>query len=152
MSISEYARHRAVRHHAVQRAIKDGRITTTADGKIDPVEADAQWDKNTNARKSRAKVAKTKRDALTIAQTRRELASAEIREMELARLRGDLISASEVRASTFNLARTTRDRLLGIPDRIAALLASESNPAKCHEILTGEIRAAIEAIAKAAAS
>jgi hypothetical protein len=48
IGIREYARRRGVSHTAVGKAIRDGRITTEADGSIDPVKADKQWDAQTN--------------------------------------------------------------------------------------------------------
>ena len=48
VSLREYARRRGVSHTAVGKAIKDGRISVEADGSIDPVKADLQWDAQTN--------------------------------------------------------------------------------------------------------
>lgn len=48
ISLREYARRRGVSHTAVGKAIKDGRISVEADGSIDPVKADLQWDAQTN--------------------------------------------------------------------------------------------------------
>ena len=39
--------------------------------------------------------------------------------------------------------RTFRDGMLNIPDRVAAVLAAESDPARVHEILATEIRKAL---------
>ncbi len=47
MSLRAYARHRGVALSAVQKAIATGRIQTEANGTIDPVKADAQWDQHT---------------------------------------------------------------------------------------------------------
>lgn len=51
VSQRKYAEHRGVTHGAVQKAIKTGRISTDANGKIDPVKADRQWDANTDITK-----------------------------------------------------------------------------------------------------
>ncbi len=40
--------------------------------------------------------------------------------------------------------------MLNIPDRVAAVLAAESDPARVHEILTDEIRKALTEFADAA--
>lgn len=48
LSIRAYAQHRGVSHTAVAKAIKAGRISVEPDGTIDPVKADAQWEKNTS--------------------------------------------------------------------------------------------------------
>jgi hypothetical protein len=53
VSLREYARRRGVSHTAVAKAIRDQRITAEADGSIDPVKADLQWDAETNPAKRR---------------------------------------------------------------------------------------------------
>ena len=55
-----------------------------------------------------------------------------------------LVDADEMKAVAFNKARVVRDGLLNIPDRIAAVLAAETDPRKVHQILTAEIRTVLE--------
>lgn len=56
LSLRAYARHRKARgldggtHEAVRYAIKTGRITALPDGRIDPEQADAQWEQTTSPR------------------------------------------------------------------------------------------------------
>lgn len=54
-----------------------------------------------------------------------------------------LVSADEVRVASFNRFRQFRDGMLNIPDRLAAVLAAESNPRQVHELLAAEIRKAL---------
>lgn len=60
LSRRAYAEHRKAKgliggtHTAVNKALKDGRITLGADGTIDPARADAQWERATEAAKQRA--------------------------------------------------------------------------------------------------
>ena len=69
-----------------------------------------------------------------------------IRESYLARLAkiefeektAQLVSRDEVQVAAFTRARTVRDNLLNIPDRLAATLAAESDADKVHQILTGK--------------
>lgn len=56
MSVRGYARHRGVSHTAVQKAIRDGRITQRKDGKIDSGRADKQWAASTDHSKPRNSV------------------------------------------------------------------------------------------------
>ena len=53
MSRRQYAAHRGVSHTAVGKAISSGRISLEADGSIDPVTADRQWDAQTDPAKQR---------------------------------------------------------------------------------------------------
>jgi hypothetical protein len=55
LSLRAYAKHRGVSLTAVQKAIKAGRVTTTADGKIDPEKADLEWKSRTDPGKQRRK-------------------------------------------------------------------------------------------------
>lgn len=59
---------------------------------------------------------------------------------------GELISVEEVKTEAFNVARVVRNNLLNIPDRVSALLASMNDTEKIHEVLTEEIRTALEEI------
>ncbi len=49
MGYREYARHRGVTLGAVQKAIREGRITATEEKKIDSVAADRDWSLNTDS-------------------------------------------------------------------------------------------------------
>ncbi|MCA3459333.1 MAG: hypothetical protein IOD03_19310 [Methylocystis sp.] len=53
VSRRQYAAHRGVSHTAVAKALATGRITAEADGSIDPVKADRQWDAATDPAKQR---------------------------------------------------------------------------------------------------
>lgn len=53
VSRRKYAEMRGVSHTAVSKAVASGRITVEADGTIDPVKADAQWDSQTDPSKQR---------------------------------------------------------------------------------------------------
>ena len=146
LSIRAYAQHRGVSHTAVAKAIKAGRIQVEADGKIDPVKADAQWARNTlpsqnlnaGASKSAPKVATptvstlvSSREAQAPLETRatapdyqtsraiREAYAARLAKLEFEERTGKLISKAEVDVKFFQLARQLRDRLQQIPRKLA---------------------------------
>jgi hypothetical protein len=54
-----------------------------------------------------------------------------------------LVSRDEMQVAAFNRYRTFRDGMLNIPDRLAAVLAAESDPRQVHELLSTEIRKAL---------
>jgi len=54
-----------------------------------------------------------------------------------------LVSRDEMQVAAFNRYRTFRDGMLNIPDRLAAVLAAESDPSRVHELLSTEIRKAL---------
>ena len=57
---------------------------------------------------------------------------------------GKYVDADDVKVAAFNKARVVRDALLNIPERLAAMLATENDPARVHELLAVEIRMALE--------
>jgi hypothetical protein len=61
---------------------------------------------------------------------------------------GRLIEATRVRRDSYETARTVRDSMLNIPDRVAAELAAEGDATKVHARLDAEIRAALVALAE----
>lgn len=57
---------------------------------------------------------------------------------------GVYVLAAEVQLAAYNLARTTRDAVLNVPDRVAPILAAEMDPRKVAELLTTELQQALE--------
>lgn len=53
---------------------------------------------------------------------------------------GKLVPAEQVKVDAFKVARSVRDALMNIPDRVSNLLAAETDPAKVHAMLADEIR------------
>lgn len=161
---------------AVQKAIASSRITPI-NGKIDPEVADIQWAQKTDADQQargasgghpprspeksgaespapqggKAPATGDDRDGYFASKSRRELAEAQLAEIELRTKTGELVKAEDVSRATFSLHRMLRDRLLGVPDRVASIIAAESDTAKVHSILTGELRAALTEVAAALA-
>lgn len=162
-----YAKHRGVSLAAVQKAIKAGRIRTAADGKIDAVQADADWDRNTGPRQKAGNVSSTPpprtgptlaaepmAGGLDYARARavRENYMARLAKIDFEERSGKLVSRDEVQVAAFNKFRTFRDGMLNIPDRVAAVVAAESDASKVHTSLTMEIRKALLEFADAANS
>ncbi len=84
---------------------------------------------------------------LSQAQTRVNLQRETKLELENLRTRGLLIDAARERRSDFECARTVRDSMLNLPDRLHAELAAETDPARVHARLDEEIRKALAALA-----
>jgi hypothetical protein len=61
---------------------------------------------------------------------------------------GQLVSLEDVKKVAFARGRIIRDSMLNIPDRISFLLATENDASKIHEILTKEIREALEELSR----
>jgi hypothetical protein len=61
---------------------------------------------------------------------------------------GQLVSLEDVKKVAFARGRIIRDSMLNIPDRISSLLATENDASKIHEILSREIREALEELSR----
>jgi len=155
---------------AVQKAIQSGRITTTPDGKINSDVADVDWKANTRQQhQPRAAGAKAPDSTSVVAVREAEKTDSAgaggleyfraraVREGYLARLAkiefeektAKLVGRDEVKVAAFTSARLVRDNLLNIPDRLAATLAAETDAEKVHQMLTVEIRKALDELAGA---
>ncbi len=148
VSLRQYAKHRGVSHTAVEKAVKQGRIRLTPEGKIDVEAADREWSRNSspvNAPRPVSRAPEAHDGAAhgpTYAQSRavRELYLARLAKIEFEERASKLVSRDEVTVAAFTRARTVRDNLLNIPDRLSAMLAAESDPTQVHQILSDEIR------------
>jgi hypothetical protein len=154
LSQRAYARHRGVALSAVQKAISTGRISTMADGRIDSDVADGEWAANTRTRPPAARRTQSDDDGdafgaaqYTKARAVREHYQARLAKIEYEERVGSLVSKDEVQIASFNKFRQFRDAMLNIPDRIAAMLAAETDGAKCYEIIATEIRKALNEFA-----
>jgi hypothetical protein len=68
---------------------------------------------------------------------------ARLAKMDYEERAGKLVSRDETKVAAFNRYRTFRDGMLNIPDRLAAVLAAETDPRRTHELLSTEIRKAL---------
>src|SRR5262245_55117375 len=150
MSVAEYARHRGVQDRAVVVALKKNRISRTPEGWIDPVQADIDWEKNTNPRSSAANkkngaIGQAFRrmregkpapvqpvavlqppvdmDGLTRSRAVRERYAALSIKLDYEERSGKLIDKREVVTTAQIHGRILREQLLAVPDRLSAQLA-----------------------------
>ena len=159
VSQSEYARRRGCTEGAVRRAVRDGRIALF-DGKVDPVAADAQWQRNTRPRAGSAPTSEPSRPGLAperesdeggdywASKARRESAEADLAELKLAEQRGELVRAAAMRAAHAKRLAGLRESLLQIPMRLAAVLAAETSQAVCHDKLQAEIHGVLALVSE----
>ena len=168
LSLRGYAKHRGVSLKGVQKALASGRITKREDGLIDPEASDLNWARNTGPRpqpshksatasphhnvQHHAEVPARESGDPNKIETGLEYSRARaVRESYLARLTkidfeersGKLVSRDEVQIAAFNKFRQFRDRMLNIPDRLAAEAAAESDSSRVHELIAIEIRKAL---------
>ena len=80
----------------------------------------------------------------------REAYQARLAKLDYEERSGKLIEVDKVKTAAFKVARTVRDGLLNMPDRVAHELAHEADPSAVHQRLTAEIRSILEALAQPA--
>lgn len=165
---AEYARLRGVSEAAISKAISAGKITLFEGGLIHPDLADAQWYATSRAAKQQvragqpgpseaaaaaapaaaagegAQAARQRMDddlwrQLKQDEARRAKAEADTAEMKAAQLAGRLIDAP-----AFLQAVTDASAMLGaamerVADKLSGRLAAESDPARCHELISQEM-------------
>ncbi len=68
--------------------------------------------------------------------------------MEYEEKAGRLVPLEKVTVRWFNLARQLRDQLLGIPNRIDAIVAAESDRFKVNQLLSEELSRVLEEFSK----
>lgn len=83
------------------------------------------------------------------ARVRRERAEAELAELRLAELQGQLVRADDWAAALAKRAAAFREGLLQIPARLSAQLAAESDQARIHTLLEDELRQVMEQLTQA---
>lgn len=151
ISLRSYARHRGVNLSAVQRAIKDGRIATEPNGKIDPQVCDLAWDQATDPSKQR-KIVKARKvmkhaEKFAIARADTEDYKGKLFRLKFEREAGLLVEAAVVRKRAYENTRVLRESLLNLPNQLAVELAAETDPLKVINMLTLEITNCLEELA-----
>lgn len=157
MSQRAYARHRRCAISSVQEAIATKRISTLPDGQVDSDVADGEWARNTrqsappgsNRGQQEDEIDSFGASQYNKARAVREHYQARLAKLEYEEKVAKLIPADDVKVAAFNLFRRYRDHVLNLPDRLAAILAAESDAAKCYEILAVEIRKTLNEFADA---
>jgi hypothetical protein len=86
---------------------------------------------------------------LNESRARREHYQAELAKLEVDHRRNELVAADAVKKEAFSVAKTVREALINIPDRVANLLAAESDATAIHMTLTEEITQALQGLANA---
>lgn len=84
------------------------------------------------------------------ARTRREIAEANLAELREAEMQGDLIRVDAIKTTLATVFATTRDALLQLPDRLAPLMAAETDATAVHTLLHAEIHQALHHLSGAA--
>lgn len=83
----------------------------------------------------------------SVDRARREKYEADLAQMKLLELQGDLVRAVEVRAEMAKAIGQLRQNALQMPARLAPLITGEPDQAKVHAMLDAEVRTLLTAVA-----
>jgi hypothetical protein len=158
MNAAQYAKHRGVSRVQVHKYIKAGQITAKRVGnnyEIDPAVADGELSRNLNpatgGRPAAREQVPSTQGIPPLADSRaiREAYAARIIKLEYEEKAGKLVDKGELKLKLAKLHMAVRDALRTIPDRVAPILAAETNQAKIHAMLLKEIGQALEGLSDA---
>lgn len=164
MGIREYARHRGVSQAAVSKAIDSGRIAEAVQfiGKdkkkkrINVLRADQLWAENTILNSKNAdhnyegspKAINNNKTNTSTARSVKEVYSAKMEQLKYEKMVGSLVDADDVKKAARDMGLAVRDALQYIPDKLAPILAAESDIEKVNDLLSEEIRSALDAMSR----
>ena len=158
MTKSEYAKHRSVSKPCITKLAKNGVLVLRGD-KVDVRASDTVLDDKPvddvdppPAQASPRPVAEPLGQAgasFGQARTIEMVFRAKLRRLEFETKQGRLIEAEAVRKTVADAVRSLRDGILGLPDRLATVLAAESDSKKVHVTLKTELSRELEALANA---
>jgi phage terminase Nu1 subunit (DNA packaging protein) len=157
---AEYAVRRGVAARTIGKYVQRG-VIPLHDDRINPDEADAALElflidplgsgrpgdppevteEGTSQRK-----AKVNNNSYTEARTQEKNLKIELLELEVALKKGEMVLTKDVELAAFNAAREIRDRMLNIPDRVAAIIAAETDEVTIRDMLTGHIEGELKAV------
>lgn len=160
LSLREYAKHKGLNISTVVKYARDGKITYVKSGQkklVDPDVVDKELEDNTDESKKTSEEnddeqetesSEGKGPTFASARTSRETYQALLKQLEYEERKKVLISADDVQKDAFNCARIVRDQILGIPDRISHIVASETDPDKVYKILSDSLYQALEELSR----
>jgi len=161
MNLRQYAGHRGCTLRAVQKAIRDGRLSKSVRKsgnkyEIDPALADEEWARNTDTNFNRNNLepqpdhgpGSRKVPPFQESRAIREAYEARIKRLEYEQKSGKLIGREEIRNEFFTLARMVRNAILAVPQKVSMELASEIDPHRIESMLEAELRLALEDLSR----
>ena len=166
VSQAEFARQNGWSRQYVAKLVQQGRIKVIK-GKLDPVAAKRAIEElaepSTVLRESSSEKSESSRTTPVVstnspapfpqqgkavdyatARTMREAYRAKMAKLDYEEREGKLVDAAKVRDDAFQTGRMVRDGVLAIPDRMADVLAAESDPAKVRQLLLDELETVLE--------
>jgi hypothetical protein len=150
MSQAAWAKKHGFSRQYANELIRKG-IVRLVNGQIDAIEADAAVEAIREPARATRRSEEDGGSLSTLllkSRIKTEVERGKLLEIRARAESGKLIAADEVKIAAFRRARIVRDGMLNLPDRVAAVLAAETDVAKVHEVLSKEIRLILEEISR----
>ncbi len=152
----QYAERRGVAARTIGKYVQK-KVIPLWDNKIWPEEADRILEaylidplgsgrRETGEGSASLKVRKKNNNSYTEARTQEKNLKIELLELEVQLKKGEMVLTKDVEFAAFSAARELRDRMLNIPDRIAAIVAAEIDETKCRDILIEQIESELQSV------
>lgn len=143
----EWAKRKGFSKQYVNQLVKSGKIPLEQ-GKINPAKADAimaaTQDPGKPTKRKSSGNTEDLSDLLLRTRIKNEVQKGRILEIRAKVESGEYVNADLVRAEIFKMGRAARDHLLSIPDRLAAEIITLKEARDAHDLLTREIKGALE--------
>ena len=160
MRMAEYSRHRKVNRSYVTRLAQRGILVlrgklvdvAASDAVLDDRPVDVELQQPAAAPQSRPPVdplGGQQSTSFAQARTVDQVYKAKLRKLEFESRQHKVIDGAVVKKAISDKVRGVRDGILGLPDRLATVLAAESDAKKIHVTLTTELSRELEALANA---
>ena len=160
MTMAEYSRHRKVNRSHITRLAQRGILVmrgklvdvAASDAVLDDRPVDVEPPQPTPSpqfRPSPDSLGSQSGPSFAQARTIEMVFRAKLRKLEYEVRQAKLIEAEIVRKSMADAGRTVRDGILGLPERLATVLAAESDTKKIYVTLKTELSRELEALANA---
>ena len=146
-----YAEHRGITHRAAEKQLKKANIDYLQPFSFE--EADAKIHAMRHPARDPFRKTKTRQQPTPISgslhdfakeQAKKEYYKAEIARLEYEEKIGKLVEVEKVEKEAFRIGRLVRDAVLSVPDRLAGLLAAETDQHKVHTMIMRELSRALE--------
>jgi hypothetical protein len=150
MSQAAWAKKHGFSRQYANELIRKG-IVRLVNGQIDAIEADAAVEAIREPARATRRSEEDGSGLSTLllkSRIKTEVERGKLLEIRARAESGKLIATDEVKIAAFRRARIVRDGMLNLPDRLAAVLAAETDVAKVHEVLSKEIRLILEEISR----
>ena len=155
---AEFARRRGVSRATVTGYKNQGLLVMTEDGKVDVQASEERLSAHLDPVRGGDRSEGTVKKPSAGKKVDGRFMAARVDEMEVRAARqrlaleqdaGLLVEKEPVQRTAFTLAREAQEAFIAIPDRLSTSLAVETDPAEIHRLLSAEIRAACQSLAKA---